>query len=288
MLNDPFVDKVSVETIMSVGRVAELVVIGPLVDILDDRSPDSVGTLAESVTTDLPVDKLVGNTTGRVAESVVSEPSVERLIGGRTVTGCVGIFAGSVVIKPLDVKVPGMRTDLLVVRIESLVNKPLGVMLLGGSPDTLGKPSEPVANELPDVRLPGGLITRGSPVVPVVIGPSVERLEEGRPISLEKLGKMVMSEPLVEELLPAAIDGRPVPVESPVPALPGTPVVVKGYKGLTGVGSPPDGEVFLIMELEWLVGFVVFEVLEIPPDGSRDGSLVIVVNVLVPLVIILV
>lgn len=159
-------------------------------------------------------------------------------------------------------------------------------MLLGGSPDTLGKPSEPVASEC--VRLPGGLITCGSPVVPVVIGPSVERLDEGRLVSLEKLGKMVKSEPLVEELLPAAIDERPVPVESPVPAPPGTPVAVKGYKGLIGVGGPPDGEIFLVMELEWPVGFVVFEVLGIPPDGSRDGSLVIVVSVLVPLVIILV
>lgn len=73
-----------------------------------------------------------------------------------------------------------------------------------------------------------------------------------------------------------------------MPAPPGTPVVVKGYKGLIGVRSPPDGEVFPVMELEIPVGFVVFEILEIPPDGSRDGSLVIVVNVLVPLVTILV
>lgn len=282
MLNDPFVGKVPLETITSTGRVAELVVIGPLVEIPDDRSPDSVWTLAESVTTDPPV------STGRVAESVVSGPSVERLIRGKPVIGCVGIFSESVVIKPPDVKVPGMRTDLLVVRIESLVNKPLDVMLLGGSPDTLGKPSEPVVNELSGARLPGGLITCGSPMVPVVIGPSVERLEEERAVFVEKLGEMVMSEPLVEELLAAAIDVRSVPVESPVPPLPGTPVVVKGYNGLTGVGRPPDGEVFLIMELEWPVGFVVFEVLDIPIDGSRDGSLVIVVNVLVPLVIILV
>lgn len=281
-------DKVPLETITSIGRVAELVVIGPIVEVLDDRSPDSVGTLAESVTGDPVVDKLVWDSTGRVAVSVVSGPSVERLIGGRTGIGCVGIFAGSVVIKPPDVKVPGMRTDLLVVRIESLVNKPPDVMLLGGSPDTLGRPSEPVASELPGVRLPGGLITCGSPVVPVVIGPSVERLEGGRPVSLEKLGGMVMREPLVEELLPAAIDERPVRVESPVPAPPGTSVVVKGYKGLLGVGGPPDGEVFLLMESEWPVGFVVFEVLEISPDGSRDGSLVIVANVLLPLVIILV
>lgn len=288
MLNDPFVGKVSLETIVTTGRVAELVVIGPLVEILDDGSPDSVGTLAEPVTTDTPVDKLVGNSTGRVAESVVRGRSVERLLGGRTVIGCVGIFAGSVVIKPPDVKVPGMRIDLLVVRIESLVNKSPDVMLLGGSPDALGKPSEPVASELPDVRLPEGLVTCTSPLGPVVIGPSVERLEEGRPVSLEKLGTMVVREPLVEELLPAAIDERPVPVESPLPALPGTSIVVKGYKGLTGVGSPPDGEVLLIMELEWPVGFVVFKILEIPPDGSRDVSLVIVVNVLVPLVIILV
>lgn len=139
-------------------------------------------------------------------------------------------------------------------------------------------------SESPDVRLPGGRITGGPPVVPVVIGPSVERLKEGRPVSLDKLGKMVVSEPLVRELLLAAIDKRPVPLGSPVPAIPGTPVVVKGYKGLTGVGSPPDGEVFLKRELDWPVGFVVFEVLV----GSRDGSLVIVVNVLVPLVIILV
>lgn len=121
-------------------------------------------------------------------------------------------------------------------------------------------------------------------MVPVVIGPSVERLEEGRPVSLDELGKMVVSETLVEELLPAAMDKRPVPLGSPVPEIPGTPVVVKGYKGLTGVRNPPDGEVFLTMELDSLVGFVVFEVLV----GSRDGSLVIVVNVLVPLVIILV
>lgn len=111
-------DKVPLETITSIGRVAELVVIGPIVEVLDDRSLDSVGTLAESVTTDPVVDRLVWDSTGRDAESVVSGPSVERLIGGRTVTGCVGIFAGSVVIKPPDVKVPGMRTYLLVVRIE--------------------------------------------------------------------------------------------------------------------------------------------------------------------------
>lgn len=278
-------DKVPLETITLIGRVAELVVIRPIVEVLDDRSPDPVGTLAESVTTDPVVDKLVWDSTGRVAESVVSGPSVERLIG---LIGCVGIFAGSVVMKPPDVKVPGMRTDLLVVRIESLVNKTPDVMLLGGSPDTLGKTSEPVASVLLGARLPGRLITCGSPVVPVVIGPSVERLEEGRPVSLEKLGEMILSEPLVEELLPAAIDERSVRVESPVPAPPGTPLVVKGYKGLIGVGDPPDGKVFLVIELEWPVGFVVFEVLEIAPDGSRDGSLVIVVNVLVPLVIILV
>lgn len=256
--------------------------IGLLVEILEDRSPDSVRTLAESVTTDPAVDKLVGVSTGNVKESV------ERLIGGRTAIGCVGILAGSVMIKLPDVKVPGMRTDLLVVRIESLVNKPPDVMLPGGSPDTLGKPSEPGVSEPPDVNLPGGLITCGPPMVPVVIGPSVERLEEERPVSLEGLGKMVLSEPLVEELLPAAIDDRLVPVETPVPALPGTPVEVKGYKGLTGVVSPPDGELFLIMELDWPVEFVVFEVLEIPPVGRGDGSLVIVVNVLDPLVIILV
>lgn len=151
-------------------------------------------------------------------------------------------------------------------------------MLPGGRPDTLGKPSEPVVSEPPDVRLPEGRISGGSPVVPVVIGPSVERLEEGRPVSLDKLGEMVVSEPLIEELLPPAIDKTPVPLGSLVPALPGTPVVVKGYKGLTGVGSPPDGEAFLTMELDWPAGFV----------GSRDGSLVIVVNVPVPLVIILV
>lgn len=281
-------DNVPLEMIASIGRVAELVVIRPIVEVLDDRSPDSVGALAELVTADPVVDKLVWDSTGRVAESVVSGPSVDALIGGRTVIGCVGIFAGSVVIKPPDVKVPGMRTDLLVVRIESLVNKPPDVMLLGGSPDTLGIPSEPVASVLPGVRLPGGLVTCASSAVPVVIGPSVERLEEGRPVSLEKLGEMIMNKPLVEELLPAAIDESPVWVESPVPAPPGTPVVVKGYKGLIGVGGPPDGKVLLVMELEWPVGFVVFEVLEIPPTGSRDGSLVTVVNVLVPLVIILV
>lgn len=242
-------DKVPLETITSIGRVAGFVVIRPIVEVLDDRSPDSVGTLAELVTTDLVVDKLVWGSTGRAAESVVSGPSVERLTGSRTVIGCVGIFAGSVVIKPPDVKVPGMRTDLLVVRIESLVNKPPDVMLLGGSPDTLGKTSEPVASALPGVGLPEGLVTSGSPAVPVVIGPSVERLEEGIAVSLEKLGEMIMSEPLVEELLPAAIDERPVWVESPAPAPPGTPVVVKGYEGLIGVGGPPDGMVFLVMEL---------------------------------------
>lgn len=191
-------DKVPLETIISIGRVAELVVIGPTVEVLDDRRPDSVGKLAESVTTDQVADKLVWNSSGGVAESVVSGPSVERLIGGRRVIGCVGILAGSVVIKPPDVKLPGMRTYLLVVRIESLVNKPPDVMLLGGSPDTLGKPSEAVASELPGVRLPGGLITGGSPVMPVVIGPAVERLEEERPVSLEELGELVTSESLVE------------------------------------------------------------------------------------------
>lgn len=220
-------DKVPLETITSIGRVTELVVIEPIVEVLNDRSPDSVGTLAKSVTNDPVVDKLVWDSTERAAESVVSGPSVERLIGGRTLIGCVGIFTGPVVIKPPEVKVPGMRTDLLVVRIGSLVNKPPDVMFLGGSADTLGKPSKPIASELPGVRPPGGLITCGSPVVPVVIGPSVERLEEGRPVSLEKLGGMVMRGPLVEELLPAAIDERPVRVESPVPAPPGTPVVVK-------------------------------------------------------------
>lgn len=181
-------DKVPLKSIMSIGRVAELVAIGPTVGVLDDRGPDSIGKLTESVTTDQVADRLIWDSTGRVAESVVSGPSVERLIGGRRVIGCVGIFVGSVVIKPPDVKLPGMRTDLLVVRIESLMNKPPDVMLLGGSPDTLGKPSERVASELPGVRLPGGLITGGSPVVPVVIGPSVERLEEERPVSLEELG----------------------------------------------------------------------------------------------------
>lgn len=107
-------DEVPLEMITSIGRVAELVVIGPIVEVLDDRSPDSAGILAESVKTDPVVDKLVWDSTGRDAESVVSGPSVERLIGGRTVIGCVG----SVVIKAPDVKVPGMRTDLLVVRIE--------------------------------------------------------------------------------------------------------------------------------------------------------------------------
>lgn len=273
---------------MSIGVVAELVVIGPLVEILDDRSPGLVGTLAESVTSNPPVNRLVGGSTERVTESVVGGPFVEKLIGGRTVNGCVGILAGLVVSKSSDVKVPGMRTDLLMVRIELLRNKPSDVMLPGGGPETLGRPAEPVVSELLDVRLPGGRITDGSPVVPVVVGPLVERLEEGRPVSLEKLGKMVLSEPLFEELLLAAIDERIPPLDRPVPPLPETPVVVKGYKGLTGVGSPPDGEVFLTMELDRPVGFVVFEVLEIPPVGSRGGSLMMVMNVLVPLVIILV
>lgn len=281
-------DKVPLETITSIGRVAELVVIGPTVEVLDDRRPDSVGKLAEPVKIDQVADKLVWDSTGRVVESVVSGPSVERLIGCRRVIGCVGIFAGPVVIKLPDVKLPGMRTDLLVIRIESLVNKTPDVILLGGSPDTLGKPPEAVASELPGVRLPGELITGGSPVMTVVIGPAVERLEEGKPVSLEELGNMVTSESLVKGLLPTTIDERPVRVESPVPAPLGTPVVVKGYKGLISVEGPPDGEVFLIMELERPVGFVVFEILEIPPDGSRDGSPVIVVNVLVPLVTILV
>lgn len=105
-------------------------------------------------------------------------------------------------------------------------------------------------SEPPDVRLPGACITGGPPVMPVVIGPSVERLQEERLVSLDKLGKVVVSEPLVEELLPVAIDKRPVPLGSPVPAIPGNPVVAIGYKGLTGVGSPPDGEVYLIMELD--------------------------------------
>lgn len=128
MLNNSFVDKVP-RGGMPMGRVPELVVIGPLVEILDDRSPDLVGTLAESVTSEPPVDKLVGYSTGRVTEFVVSGPSVGELMGGRTVSGCVRILAGSVAVKSSDVKVPGMRTDLLVVRIEPLVNKPPDVML---------------------------------------------------------------------------------------------------------------------------------------------------------------
>lgn len=247
MLNDPFAEKVPRETIVSIGRVLVLVVIGPLFETFDDRSPDSIGTLAESVTSDPPVDKLVGDSTGKVTESVVSGPSVEKLMGGRTVSGCVGVLAGSVVVKPPDVKVPGMRTYLLVVRIELLVNKPPDAMLPGGRPDTLGKLPEPVMSEPPDVRLPGGRIVGGPPVVPVVIGPSVERL---RPVSPDKLGKMEVSDPLAEERLLAAIDERPVPRGSPVPAFPATQVAVKGYKGLTGVGSPPDGEVYLTMELD--------------------------------------
>lgn len=47
----------------------------------------------------------------------------------RTVSGCVKLLAGSVVVKSSDVKVPGMRTDLLVVRIEPLVNRAPDVML---------------------------------------------------------------------------------------------------------------------------------------------------------------
>lgn len=276
MLKDPFVDKVPRGTIVPIGRVPELVVIGPLVETLDDGSPDSVGTLAESVISDPPVDKPVRDSTGKATESVVIGPSVEKLMGGRTVSGCVGILAGSLVVKsvvkPPEVNVPGMRTDLLVVRIELLVNKPLDVMLLGGRPDTLGKLSEPVKSVSPDVRLPGGRIACGSPMVPVVIGPLVERL---RPVSLDELGKMVVSEPPIDE--------RPVPRGSPVPVLLETLGAVKGYKELTGVGSPPDGEVFLAMELNWPVEFGLFEV-----SAGSNGSLVMVVKVLVPLVIILV
>ena len=128
MLNDLFADKVPSGG-MSMGRVPELVVIGPLVEILDNRSPDSVRTLAEPVISEPPVDKLVADPTGRVTELVVSGPSVENLMGGRTVSGCVELLAGSVVVKSSDVKVPGMRTDLLVVIIEPLVKKPPDVML---------------------------------------------------------------------------------------------------------------------------------------------------------------
>lgn len=128
MLNDIFADKVPSGG-MSMGRVPELVVIGPSVEILDDRSPDSVGTLAEPVISVPPVDKLVADSTGRVTELVVSRPSLEKLMGGRTVSGCVELLAGSAVVKISDVKVPGMRTDLLEVRIEPLVKIPPDVML---------------------------------------------------------------------------------------------------------------------------------------------------------------
>lgn len=75
-----------------------------------------------------PID-VVGVMAGGVTELVVSGPSVEKLVGGRTISGCVKLLAGSVVVKSSDVKVPGMRTDLLVVRIEPLVNKAPDVML---------------------------------------------------------------------------------------------------------------------------------------------------------------